>query len=395
MEELMEIKAYDSTLDCAYERTIGTLNDEVKNLSTCTEWIVTEKLHGSNIAIIVDNSGKHTLASRAREISIGQFGELCTLFNFFRSDILYTDIVKDKIPLIHSYIVENGIENIHIFGEWFGHWMTKDGKECHIQTGVEYGGLHYRVFDMAYKVNGEWSYIPYWKMRELVDYFGFEYVPILGVYDSVYTAIEKYREDMNIVSDILPKEGNFIEGIVIRPMTELKVRDNRYRVQFKMKHPTYTERRDYRKRMTDDERFKDLEITENVERMLNVFYEQLTVARWQSVLSKVGEGCYFFDYIQIFQNDVVQAFEDALYELNDPNLSAGTADYHFVRKLGGEEIGPFLVQNTDIVEKSSMWRTHPLTTRVRFNKNFVSGRRDGINGINLRYPEDSQLIGGD
>lgn len=182
------------------------------NVRMAMNWIVTEKIHGSNVC--VSNRYKEGPAFFTRE------GH---------------QLPSDYQTVMKSYDWEGffkrnvGID--FVYGEIAGY---------KIQKGVNYGDRKFYIFDLKGK-DGDY-HLPL--CLNLVDEFGFYYAPvyktITATYEDLVQILRKnLKEDP--VSQINPVDGNFIEGYVVKCLN-MPMLTNMSRFIFKIKHPRFEEK---------------------------------------------------------------------------------------------------------------------------------------------------------
>lgn len=279
---------YPSIENSYNEKWIKTFLDcDIENI----DYLITEKLHGSNIQLIFSPNEPMKIASR-NHIVDGSFYKIGEIIDYY--DFRWV-----------QRIAEDGDVVIHLYGEYFG---------GNIQKGVDYGKeRRIRFFDMRYnnKIVTQFEFLNFFSEANK-EYWT---VPILGVVQSLrealaYNSVFDSRENTII--------NNTAEGIVIKPL---------YRVIHNHNHEIF-----YIKVKT--EQFKEKQRTKKEPREQHVFSEEVSLKhldflayvneeRFQSVLSKHGEmtenkeigsyiGYLMKDAIETFKKE--EDFDETLYD---------------------------------------------------------------------------------
>lgn len=269
----MEFKKYPSIENHYQDKFIRRWierNPELPNVS----YIVTEKIHGANFQIMIDEHGIE-FASRNRILSPDE--------NF--ND--YQNVMKDCEELIEAFqriAISYPATKIRLYGEIFG-----DG----IQKGVKYGEKQFRLFDVL--VDNE--ILPPRRVMNFLLSKGLErfHVPIIGIFDSLEEAL---MVDTKFNSRITNQEGNICEGVVIKPYDECYIDSNMSPFYIKKKNIEFLERKSTPRERTA--------LPDTIVYAQEVFSDYITTQRIDNVFSKEGEIEYTTEmgkYIQLIMED--------------------------------------------------------------------------------------------
>ncbi len=224
----MEFTKYNS-LENVKQKFITSLIDQGYG---SMKFVATEKIHGSNFGIHIDNT----------EIKFSRrnaFLEECEQFNG------HMRIAGTLIEASHQLrTLLPSANNIIVFGEICGGSLNGKKKEGakKIQGEVQYSeDTEFLVFDI--KVDGE--YLPFNEVEYLVGFTRFELVPIVGI--GTLTEVLGFANDSDSVVPAMlgydaPEAGtNFKEGNVIAPYKQTVRLPNGKRLIFKDKNSKFKE----------------------------------------------------------------------------------------------------------------------------------------------------------
>ena len=283
MDYLNKYQKIADTLDkYSYSKNDSKLIKKIK-------WVVMEKVHGSNFSIYYEK-GNITFSKRNNKLKENEW-----FYNYH--------LIKEKLMLYTNQLarlLDN--DNFIIYGELFGGFYPKDTKnwngpiprrintkgisvipfeERAIQEGIYYSNnIEYMVFDIF--INNK--FMDYQNMIEVLKETDFFYAQPLLI-DS-YEKVLKFN--INFDSKIpkqlnyeeLPKNTNIAEGIVIKPITNIYVKnksDQDVRCLIKIKNKKFLEVID------------DFDMNEAKKSYFYVFHNLVNQNRFQSVISKIGK----------------------------------------------------------------------------------------------------------
>jgi len=266
------------------------------------EWVISEKIHGSNSSICFDASSSNMeLAKRSGYLNGESFYNL--------------DKIVANMPQLESKFKEvcskYGYKTIEVFGETFGGnylhedvMPAKDAKK--VQKGVFYTpNNNFLAFDI--RVDGE--YVDVLKFQALCTELNVPFIPIETFSGDVYEAVEYCNTIKNKPSEIyklynLPEiKNNIREGVVLKPMITTRL-GNGSRVIIKCKTEEFLEISKQHKPIIQ----KDL--PEELQNALNKLAEYSTESRLNNVISHLGEVSIkdFGQVIGAFLQDIHEDF---------------------------------------------------------------------------------------
>lgn len=256
-------------------------------------YVIYEKLHGSNVQIIVPSNGDFQLGKRHSLIEPNE--------NFYG---IWDTIKRYSQPInkISEYVKRCGYSYMNYYCEYFG----GDGeREPRIQKGVIYNPLQQiRFFAVAIEDRLQ----PPIVLEDIFDHLGLKelLVPKIGIIEGLDAAL---HIDVNMTTLINPYiEDNFLEGVVIQPHTRTFVDKTGKRFLLKKKHPKFEERG---KRKKSKPVVNDLD-EKIIGRLHEIFLGYLNENRLQGTFSKVGEiqdKSEMSKYIEFTIKDAIKDFE--------------------------------------------------------------------------------------
>ena len=220
------------------------LTKKEQKLFEKTEWIVTEKIHGSNLSIIVFKDNDNIMV---------QFAKRTKILNDFENFFSYK-LIKDKLEtsakrLYNILLKVYDFDSIQIYGELYGgYYNHPDIKNLNmpIQTGISYSpDIQYVAYDIMINKKDSKKYLNYIDTIEFLKESDFD------VLKSIF--VGKYSEAMffnpRFESEIYKKFGlpkiknNFAEGIVVRSSKNILVpiKNGVVRPLIKIKIPEFKE----------------------------------------------------------------------------------------------------------------------------------------------------------
>jgi len=272
------------------------------------EFVVQEKVHGSNVCLVADGKtvsfGKRTGFMEAGE-KFYDYEELLERYTP-KATALFS-IVKETLP---------NIGTITVFGEMFGgkypHPDVKnDSKIPVIQKGVSYCPAHeFYAFDL-YVTNEETG--RFLSVDEANGFFekgGFFYAKTLfrGTLNDCLKYPNLFQSRISGWLGLPPIEGNICEGIVIRPVEPIYLR-NGSRVLLKSKNAHFAEKKSVKKR--EPKLFVEPSYSDSLNNLLPVTEQYITENRLNNVVSKIGQISVPKDtgkLIGLFSKDILDDF---------------------------------------------------------------------------------------
>lgn len=279
-------KSYSKLLQVYDHKSIAKQISLNLGLNEC-EYIVTEKIHGSNFCFIVTINSEGVI-----QVDTASRTQLCSP-NFFKANKLIA-IIKEKLVDCFKVNSDLGVNDKtwYIYGELFGPGVNK---------GVYYGDTKkFLVFDIY---TGS-SWCDYDGLIEMINFinenskkdYKLEPVPLIA---RGLTLKEALAVDANFNSLIVPVDKeNICEGTVIKSNVTFE------RLVMKNKNPGFSEKSMRQK--------TKVEIEENLKPILEEILTLVNENRFNNVLSKYdkfesNEQIGFF--IKEFNKDILEDFE--------------------------------------------------------------------------------------
>ena len=301
---MLQFKKYNS-IENTFDKTfIEKIFDEGFDNQ---EFVVQEKVHGSNFSFITDgvnvNVGKRTALIEANE----KFYDYEELLEQYKPKVITLfSAVKESIPTT---------ETITIFGEMFGgkypHPDVKNNNKLTlIQKGVYYCPQHeFYAFDLYITTNETGKYLPIDEANGFFEKFGFFYAKTL-FRGSLKDCLQYPNEFQSVIAEWLglpPIEGNVCEGVIIRPVVTAYLH-NGARVVLKNKNAKFAEKKSVKKRAP--KLFVKPTYSEELNALLLIADEYITENRLANVVSHIGEFSIkdFGKLIGMFSKDILEDF---------------------------------------------------------------------------------------
>ena len=272
------------------------------------EFVVQEKIHGSNVCFITDG----------RDVSFGKRTGLVETDEKFYNYEELLERYTSKVISLFSIVKDNyaDVESLTIFGEMFGgkypHPEVKNiGSTMIIQKGVFYcPGHEFYAFDLYVTTSDSGRFLAVDEVNLFFEQGGFFYAKTL--FRGNLDACMKYPNDSpSAIAGWLgypPIEDNICEGIVIRPVQPTYLR-NGARVLLKSKNERFAEKKSVKKRAP--KLFVEPSYSELLNNLLPVVEAYITENRLNNVVSKIGHVSVPKEtgkLIGLFSKDVLDDF---------------------------------------------------------------------------------------
>jgi Rnl2 family RNA ligase len=297
----MEFKKYNSIENSYQKREIDKI---LQAGYSVIDWCVTEKIHGSNLAIYCDGKTCQT-ASRNNMLNEHESD------NFFKFGVIKQSVYNNVLNIFEFFALSEQytpVDEVVVYGELFGgsypHPDVDQNNEVPtIQKGVYYSpDIHFYVFDIM--VNGR--LISYDEVVNVCEQLSIPYCKILfsgGFEDCLnYPNDELTRIPNELGLPVI--DDNISEGVVLKPI-EPTFFTCGSRVILKNKNDKFKEKQRVKKKPT-----KPVELSEVAKHIIDDISEYINENRLDAVLSKFGEfdKKQIGEYIREFTKDV---FADA------------------------------------------------------------------------------------
>ncbi|CAG8437391.1 10109_t:CDS:2 [Acaulospora colombiana] len=279
---------YHSIETISNEKRIEIFKNE--NLLNVCDWVVTEKIHGSNFSFQTD--GKQIkCASRSRTLK-----ETEEFFGFQNALKKYRENLLNLWEIINSRELIRTSQNekvIIVYGELFG------GKYSHpdvkpvpgskiVQFGIEY--CPQNEF-MAFDIFDGSDYLEYDTMVEVLEESGLPYLKPLfrGTFNDAYNYDPEFTTTIPTILGLpqLPYP-NKAEGVILKPVKTLRTKANvrQTRVVFKIKTPDFVER--VRSSKRQNAKLNQRISRESIDSLIEEFDCFVNSNRFANVISKYG-----------------------------------------------------------------------------------------------------------
>lgn len=302
-EITMEFKKYSSIENHYRQKYI----DKHEYFLHDTRWCVTEKIHGANFCVLIEN-GNVEFAKRTSIIKDNE-----KFYNFKEA----VNSIMPNLTFAIDSIADN--DKVRIWGELCG-----DG----VQKGIYYSDTKQLLF-FDVEING--VRLCQERAFGFLDSVGLPTVPLLGIYDSFNEAM---AFDTKIDSVVSGKSDNEIEGVVIKPYDKVLTVDNLSFFSIKKKNDKFMEV----KAKTQKVAIPD---SDNVAKLKEDFARYLTKNRVANVMSKKGEIESPKDirrYVGLVTKDAIEDFMPTI----DPNTDK--KDLKKVWSIVGKIIVPMITE---------------------------------------------------
>lgn len=283
------------------------LTDEAKK----AEWIVTEKVHGSNFSFHV-SSTMVKAASRRRFLKPNEDFFAYKSANFMKTKPIHIEKMKGVYKSVtERYPAEPKIFQVSIWGELYGGTYIVDGENLNklkmnpVQREIEYSPrIEWVAYDISYRTEKdkfEQDFVDYDVAMEIFKQHDVSHLePLLK--GNMLEVLSYDLEFDSLVPKVLgqpelPFGTNIAEGVVARPLKTLrcinKKENKEARLIIKIKHPTYDESREppgKRQSTGNGDNVPHKKITKkaSVPELVKKVLEYCTEKRLKSAVSKYG-----------------------------------------------------------------------------------------------------------
>jgi len=303
----MKFKKYSSIENSYREKEIKRII--TSGIIDCCEWVVTEKIHGTNFSFISDGENVKV----AKRTSVLNDNEL---EKFYDADIMLENY-RESAKKVASFLISQNpkIKQVQIFGEHFGGIFNGETKPgfTKIQKEVHYIPFtDFMVFDiMTVDEDENAEFLEWDKVKNLAFNCEFKVVPELfrGTFEECLQFSNEFPTKIPELYGLNPIEGNICEGVVIKPVVN-KTLPNGDRVILKNKNDKFKEKGKIKKIknkkqivITDEQRKWAEEITKyfEVNRLHNLFSKGEVEKDWKQFGKIVG--LFFKDALEDFIKD--------------------------------------------------------------------------------------------
>lgn len=265
--------------------------DQIRKFDNLEEWVVMEKVHGSNLSFIVDNTNVK-IASRTQLIddkNSNQFFKVDKTFEFFIpiAQNIYNDLI----------LLYGDLKQIIIYGELFGGvYSGMSTKYKRVQKDIFYSpNHHFYAFDilLCYPCEST-NYVNYDECVQIFEKYNILYAKALfrGTFEDCIIWSQQHKEDITTIPDYfnLPTiDNNVREGHVIKPVIS-KLFSNGSRFIFKDKSKRFEEKHNKNKtEKSAGDKTKDKTKDTTTDKIKGELLSYVTEQRLDNVISKFGD----------------------------------------------------------------------------------------------------------
>ena len=302
---MIEFKKY-SSIENSFSREF--MEHVVAEMPQDLEYVVQEKVHGANTSFLCDGETLR-FAKRTSMLEEGeQFYDYPELLERYRDRVLklFGDI-KAKYP---------EVTHISVFGEMFGGLYPHDGvktkqKVSLIQRGVCYTPDHeFYGFDIYLFTEAGGRFLTVDEVNEIFETCGFFYAKTLfrGTLAECLKQPNAFQSKIAEWLELPAIEDNICEGIVIRPVTPMYLR-NGSRVLIKSKNERFAERKSAKRRTKLF--VEPVPYSDELKALIVEGETYVTENRLANVVSHIGEVHFPKDFgkvMGLFSKDVLEDF---------------------------------------------------------------------------------------
>jgi len=277
----MIFKKYSEIENSYRQKFIDLISEQ--GLNGGEDWIVTEKIHGSNFQMICDGTEVKT-GTRSKILADNE--------NFFNWETIYDKYNKNVSDIFSALKKKNTeLAQLTIFGELYGGLYQHDDvprqQASKIQKGVSYCPHNdYMVFDIYCinkgQVNGIW--LPYNEVIDLCTTYGMMCLTILfiGTLEDALKYPNDFQSTIYQYHGLPIIENNTCEGVVIKPNNS-KHFYNGSRVIIKNKNEKFAENKS-----TSKVSRIEVSLSDKGKDHIAAIHLLITENRLKNLLSKIG-----------------------------------------------------------------------------------------------------------
>lgn len=323
----MKFKKYNSLENSYRTKFVDRI---VETGNSGGQWIVTEKVHGSNFSIWFNGTELRT-ASRSGFIGEDQ--------NFFNSNQVKDRLTSNMKNLWNAL----DAKEITIFGELYGgnyphENVEKDNNSKSVQSGIWYNpNIDFYAFDLV--IDGE--YYPYEDAVKILQEYGFFVAEILfkGTFEQCLEYTNEFQTTIPKILGLPEIERNICEGVVLKPNITKFFIDGK-RVIVKNKNEKWNE-----KGKSKTPKVKEtITLSQESEYLLGELISNVTENRLRNVLSKFGPVTDK-DFGKIMGLMVKDVYEDFFKDHKEAYESLDKAESKELQKLLGSETANLIRSN--------------------------------------------------
>lgn len=300
----MEFRKYSSITNTYNTKFVDQIRTTI---NPDTKFACFEKLHGANFQVQLSEENGKLNIKYGRRTGILQEGEN---FMEYEKYLLTPEFVKCFTNVWDK--LKDNFKEVVVYGEYFGgrypHPDFDPDSNKPVQRDIWYSQK--RMF-CGFDILADNQFMDIEKANEVFKECGIFYLqPIqIGTLDElldfdVETLYTTIPEQLG-----LPRmENNFAEGIIIRPLTEMRTRrDNR--IILKKKRSKYSEKKTVKNHMIKSKE----PISEKVMKLINELESYITLPRLENLVSKEGhleDARRVMKYAGLYSQDIFKEYEE-------------------------------------------------------------------------------------
>lgn len=275
------------------------------------KYVVQEKVHGANASFLCDGNEIKFAKRTALVMADEQFYGYAELVDLYRGKILaLTKDVMKQCP---------GVMQVSIFGELFGGFYPHPDVPVirdmvPVQKGIWYcPGHEFYGFDIYVIYEGDGTFLSVEETNSLFEKYGFFYAKTLftGTLDDCLAHPNAFVSHIPEWLGLPPIENNICEGIVIRPVVPMFLR-NGSRVMIKSKNERFAEKKT--QRGPGPELDPAANYSNEMKELMAVLATFITEPRLDNVVSHIGEVQLPRDFGKLTGLFAKDIFEDFMKE---------------------------------------------------------------------------------
>lgn len=272
----MQFKKYTEIENSYREKFVQQIIDEGHDRG---DWIVLEKIHGSNFSVWVDNN-EIKYAKRTSFVDGDFYNSNAVMFR-------YNENFKSLFNYCYNFLHP---DYIAIYGEIYGgsyfhKEVSRITDAMKIQKGVYYcPDNNWIAYDLCLFKEDKWVYMNYEKAVNLFKKFDIPCIPVKfkGGFQECLDYQDDFLSEIYKLHDLPAIENNICEGIVMKPLETCYV-FSRDRVILKKKNDKFKEVWKGRKKVYSSVKLSDLG-----NKILQKLEDYVTENRYNNVISKIG-----------------------------------------------------------------------------------------------------------
>ncbi len=302
---MLQFKKYSSIENAITRDFMERVREE---MPADLEWVVQEKVHGSNTSFLCDGTDVKFAKRTSILADDEKFYDFQPLLEAYKPRIIS---LFNRVKEMH-----HDVDAISVFGEMFGGRYAHEGVPAEkgtilIQKGVYYTPKHeFYGFDIFVFEGEKGRYLPVDEVNDLFEAEGFFYAKTLlkGSLEECLKYPNAFQSKISQWLGLPDIEDNICEGVVIRPVEPQYLR-NGSRVLIKNKNARFAEKKSVKKR---NKVFSEpVPYSDALKALLPEVEAYVTENRLNNVVSHIGEVSFPKDFGMVmgfFAKDILEDF---------------------------------------------------------------------------------------